>query len=203
MLLDSELFVDDEARLLQAITTIFADYYGEGLQIPFSDDVSGKLTHVGSMAQTEAGVCTISINIRYPIATDREQMMKNISDVLTFHGFTIADVTDSPSNYVPLDDDMVTTLTEIANRHLKTQLRPYAMGGGTYARKLPNAVGFGPGNPTRPKRFGEDRGSAHQADEYVEVKTLEQAIKIYVEAIVALDKILDKKYRNGTLVQQK
>ena len=64
------------------------------------------------------------------------------------------------------------------------------MGGGTYARKLKHAVGFGPGIPGKIKFFGEQRGSAHQADEYVEIAHLKQAFLIYIDALKELDTIL-------------
>lgn len=55
------------------------------------------------------------------------------------------------------------------------------------ARKLKNAVGFGPGMPHAVKRFGTARGGAHQPDEYVEIKDLKKAFVIYVDALKALD----------------
>lgn len=39
----------------------------------------------------------------------------------------------------------VTCLTNAYEEIVKDGKKPYVMGGGTYARKIPNAVGFGPG----------------------------------------------------------
>ena len=42
-------------------------------EIAYSDDISGKLTHVGSVAEMENGELTIKINIRYPITTESRE----------------------------------------------------------------------------------------------------------------------------------
>lgn len=38
---------------MDAICEMFGDYYGAGLNIPFEDEGSGKLTHVGGMCKLE------------------------------------------------------------------------------------------------------------------------------------------------------
>ncbi len=70
-------------------------------------------------------------------------------------------------------------------------IRALCNGGGTYSRKLKHAVGFGPGIPGKAKRFGTERGGAHQADEYIEIEHLKKAFVIYVEAIQKLDEVVD------------
>ena len=85
----------------------------------------------------------------------------------------------------------VQALMEVCNRNLEMELEPYVMGGGTYSRKLKHAVGFGPGIPGKAKRFGTERGGAHQADEYIEIEHLKKAFVIYVEAIQKLDEVVD------------
>ena len=67
------------------------------------------------------------------------------------------------------------------------------MGGGTYARKLKRAVAYGPTVPGFRSKFGTDRGDAHQPDEYAEIKNLETAVDIYVEAIKRVDILLKEK----------
>lgn len=61
------------------------------------------------------------------------------------NGFTLSGVHDSKGTYHPKDDPLVSSLTDIFNRLTGNQEQPYMMGGGTYARKLPNAVAFGLG----------------------------------------------------------
>jgi len=185
-------FMDKPTRhLLDGICALFGDYYGAGIGCPWKDEISGRLTHVGGMLRTENGTLHQNINIRYNITADREKLQKNLRDALQKNGFSRAELQDDPPCYLPAEHPQVRTLAEIANKHLGTALPPYTMGGGTYARKLENAVGFGPGMPDKKQRFGPARGGAHQTDEYVEIEALEKAIPIYVEAIRCLDAQLD------------
>lgn len=65
------------------------------------------------------------------------------------------------------------------------------MGGGTYARKLPNAFGFGIGNMPGKRKPEEEllrpgHGNAHGPDETLDCERLAEAMKIYVMGLLAL-----------------
>ena len=53
------------------------------------------------------------------------------------------------------------------------------MGGGTYARAMPGIVSFGPLMPGAPE-------TAHQKNEYITVKDVDTAVRIYAEALLEL-----------------
>jgi len=65
------------------------------------------------------------------------------------------------------------------------------MGGGTYARKLPNAVGFGPGLPTDMSSLGlpPGHGQIHGPDEVQSIPNLITALKIYIVALLELNEL--------------
>lgn len=65
------------------------------------------------------------------------------------------------------------------------------MGGGTYARKLPRAFGFGIGNMPKVKKeesscLRPGHGNAHGADEVLDCERLSKALEIYVMGLLAL-----------------
>lgn len=183
--------LDQEAdALMKAICILFGDYYGAGLGVPFEDAASGKLTHIGGLASYEQGVFRQNINIRYNVCVDYESMITTINQVLARYGFVVKGAHNSPPFYIDKDDPIVEKLVEICNSHLDANLEPYVMGGGTYSRKLKNAVGFGPAIPSGTRRFFPGRGLPHQPDEYVEVEDLKKAFVIYVEALQALDELV-------------
>ena len=64
------------------------------------------------------------------------------------------------------------------------------MGGGTYARKLPKAVAFGPGIRGQKKPGPEGHGGGHQPDECVKLEILENALDIYTEALQKIDELI-------------
>ena len=65
------------------------------------------------------------------------------------------------------------------------------MSGGTYARKLPNAVSYGMSLEKKriyqdPKRPGAT-GDCHQLDESLDFSQLLEAVVIYIATLLALD----------------
>ena len=57
--------------------------------------------------------------------------------------------------------------------------KPFAIGGGTYAKMLPNVVAFGP-------LFAGDPVTEHQPDECIDLERLVQNAQIIANAIVKL-----------------
>jgi succinyl-diaminopimelate desuccinylase len=87
---------------------------------------------------------------------------------------------------------VIGVLNRIANEALGTRAEPYVMGGGTYARKLPRALGFGPGRDAElPPSLGLRGGGAHQANEAQSIQFLFDALKVYVRSIIALEGFAD------------
>ncbi|MFT4107342.1 MAG: Sapep family Mn(2+)-dependent dipeptidase [Lacrimispora sp.] len=190
ILLEADILDPAAAAVMKAVVSFFGDYYGAGLDIPFEDSLSGKLTHVGGMARYDGKVFRQNINIRYNVKADYDEMIKRIENSLMKYGFFIEKIHDNKPCFTDPDSPAAAELVKICNDHLKMELKPYVMGGGTYARKLKHAVGFGPGMPGGKKLFGETRGSAHQPDEYAEIKSLKAAFEIYVDAIRKLDELV-------------
>ena len=102
-------------------------------------------------------------------------------------------IRDSKPNYFPKERSEVKLLTDLFNEMTGLEKTAYVMGGGTYARKLPNAFAYGMGNVPGPKPpeglFREGHGGAHAPDEGLNVEGLIKAMKIYVMALVALDEL--------------
>lgn len=186
-LLHSGLLNESETAAMKTLTELFGDYYGKGLGVPYEDQVSGKLTHVGGMVSMKDGILYQNINVRYNILADHEQLMERIRKTLEEKEFSVKIEKDSKPVYTDPDSYLVVTLNKIVADYYKG-LTPFVMGGGTYARKLKNAVGFGPGNPNAEKPFGLSRGGGHQSDECIWLQELQTAMEIYIQAIPVLDK---------------
>ena len=67
----------------------------QDLNIPFEDEGSGKLTHVGGMCKLENGVFWQDVNIRYNVTAVYEVLMENITKTLKAHGFELTEAHDS------------------------------------------------------------------------------------------------------------
>lgn len=177
-------------RAVHFISEAFADCYGEGLGIACCDDVSGKTTHIGGRIRIIDGKIIQNINVRYAIKADQDLLISNLKKKCADNGFKVEDLDNNKPTYMPLDNPVLQILNDTCNEVLGSDLKPYVMGGGTYARKIPNAIGYGPGIRETNNPFCKGKGSGHQPDEVVMIKNLANAIKIYTLGILRIDKIL-------------
>ena len=149
--------------------------------------VSSVSSPVSSTSQASSMIVQ-TIDIRYPVTADHDAMMERLLATLAGRGFTVTDIRDSRPCYIPKDTPLIGRLTEICNEVLGTDAQPYTMGGGTYARHLENAVGYGPGIPgEHHDDFGLGHGGGHQPDEYVTIDKLKKAFTVYARAIPEMD----------------
>ncbi|MDR2658193.1 MAG: hypothetical protein LBB86_10245, partial [Oscillospiraceae bacterium] len=67
--------------------------------------------------------------------------------------------------------------------------KPFVMSGGTYARKLPRALGFGPGGfePPAPEWRKPGHGGGHGPDEAIHIDGLLQAMAVLAMGVVEAD----------------
>jgi succinyl-diaminopimelate desuccinylase len=160
-----------------------AEYTGTGLGIQGRDDVAGPLTNNLGVLEMADGKARITYNIRYPVTWKFADLQSRFQPVIEEAGWTLADHSDSPSLYVPLDQEPVKTLLRVYQEETgDKESQPGTMGGGTYARATPNAVAFGAGFP------GASDGPAHEPDERFAIENYLRAAKIYAHALYELAK---------------
>ena len=109
---------------------------------------------------------------------------------LEANGYQLEEFEDDPPAYVPKDHPAIPVLCQISDHVLGQHLEPFTSGGGTYARHLPNAVDFGPGDNSITRPFPDGKGGAHQTDECASIPALLRGLKAYILALDALDKTL-------------
>ena len=185
MLVSTGLAAGRDGEILSFLSGVNRDCDGSFFDIVMEDEVSGKLTCVGSVLEMREGKPVLKLNIRYPVTAKGEEIFAKIEKKCREGGFRAELLRDSKPAYVPKDSPFVETLTGICRELLGGEQEPYAMAGGTYARKLPNAVAFGPGNLPVPEGLPA-MGGAHQHDEGVYYPNLMKAAVIYVLALIGL-----------------
>ena len=138
-------------------------------------DESGHLTFSPNVIGVENGKIVITVDVRYPATYSLLEIEKLLSKV---GGFEVL------SHHKPLFQDkngeLVTTLSQVYEKHTGVKLEPTVTGGGTYARALKNGVAFGPAEA------GEE--CCHEPNEKISVNTLEKCFYIYKNAIKELSK---------------
>ena len=175
LLLLRELGVQGDLCLLA--DKIGLDYKGEGLEISVSDGISGYLTcNLGIIRADEGGVYA-TLDIRYPVMTNPDMIIKNVSSSLP--GMRVDAMEVKEPHHVPAGSELVQNLLDAYHKVTGYERKCLYTGGGTYARSLQEGVAFG-------ASFPQDEDLAHQANEYADIEGLYKNIKIFALAIVKL-----------------
>ena len=111
----------------------------------------------------------------------RKLLMIHWSIISTVTQFDVLRKNNHKILYVPKDSELVTKLVHVYEEETGEHLEPLAIGGGTYAKKFPNMVAFGP-------VFPGEADVIHQPDEHVEVEKLLRALQITAAAMYELAK---------------
>ncbi len=167
----------------------FIDFYnrhlgfetdGSSLGCGFSDRLSGKLILNVGMIEMDEEVARLTINIRYPITMNDQQIFDGMLEAVNHYDLGIVKLEHRAPIYFEPDDPMITTLMEVYRKYTGDQdSKPIVIGGGTYARSAKNIVAFGMMYPGEPE-------VEHQKNEYVSVDNLVRSAKIFAEAICRL-----------------
>lgn len=152
---------------------------GAGLKIQMEDEISHALTCTLDLFHMDEEGCSFSFDARTPVSATKENCQDVARQTIEAEGFQfVSDPMTAPHN-VPGDSDFVKMLLSVYKDVTGLKGECLAIGGGTYVHDLKNGVAFGavlPGVDTR----------MHGADEFMDVRDLLLAAKVYAEAIVAL-----------------
>ena len=158
---------------------MYGDTRGVKLGADYSDEILGDVTfNTGILSGDESGISFL-VDYRYPANTDCEPYLKKIEDICASKGMDFSVIKHKKGLYFPQNHELVKVLTDVYAEETGLRQKPKSMGGGTYAKSLPNTVAFGPLFPGR-----ED--TMHQANEYIIREDLFAAGRIYAEAMARL-----------------
>ncbi|QTL98383.1 dipeptidase PepV [Iocasia frigidifontis] len=152
---------------------------GKSIGCLMEDAVSGKLTFNVGMIDVDENSCKLGIDLRYPVTKTKEEVIDCLKSNLKGTGIELLEGKNHKPLFVSQNSRLVSTLTEVYNKFSGEKREPLAIGGGTYARALENAVAFGP-------LFPGQKELAHQKDEYISIKDLVKITKIYATAVEKL-----------------
>jgi succinyl-diaminopimelate desuccinylase len=170
----------DQLHLLQFMRDhLRGQYNGQGLGIGLKDEVSGLLTANLGIVRWENGTAELAINTRFPISYTGEQVHGGAKQVAEAAGFTYTIVSTGKPHHVAKDSPVVKVLQQVYQEETGQEPTAYAIGGGTYAKLMPEAVAFGPVFPGQPEL-------AHQRDEHISLEDLMRCARIYTLAMVGL-----------------
>lgn len=154
---------------------------GEAFGVGLRDDVSGNLSFNVGTIDINAERAKMTVNLRYPVTCTFEEMMKGINATLEGSGIRIENMEHQKPLYFPEDHPIIKTLSKVYEEQTGEKASLLSIGGGTYAKEMPNIVAFGPLFPGEPELI-------HQPNEYIKIEDLIKNTKIYAQAIYELAK---------------
>ncbi|MDE7164269.1 MAG: Sapep family Mn(2+)-dependent dipeptidase [Clostridiales bacterium] len=142
------------------------------LGVYVNDPKSGNTTMCLSQAELDCDTLKLLIDFRLPLGVTAEDVAQKLEEKTGCK----AVVRDYHENlYIAEDAPLITALLEVYRSLTGDMTQPLQVGGGTYARELPNAVAFG----CTP--LGVDI-NMHRADENFPVRQLFKNYEIYLAA---------------------
>lgn len=147
--------------------------------LDFSDPEMKDLTVNVALCDLSSDGGKVGINMRCPINWNEEEFINKFSKELNDYQLEMHKVSQTLPHYVNQENPLIKTLRTAYDKYTTDRTPNMTIGGGTYARAIPNAVAFGMLMPGR-----ED--VVHQVNEHIYISDLLVATAIYTEAIFLL-----------------
>jgi len=158
------------------------DIHGTKLDILYHDEEMGYLTNNFGVIKTDGDVYTISLNLRYPNGVDFDQVVSKLTKQFAKFDATVKIDSHQKLLYKDPKSPLIQTLMNVYKKHTNDpDAVPITIGGGTFARAMPNCVAFGP-------HFLDKPTFIHQKNEFIDINDLLLATVIYTEALYELAK---------------
>lgn len=193
-----------QEELFTFLKVMTEDGYGKAAGYAMEDRLSGPLVGALTKIRTEKrqspgtdtcqSVVVMESDYRYPILNDATgeksdgaELVDKLTEIAARYHIAARVGENSTPAYFAKEKPFVQSLLASYREYTGSSTEPFVMSGGTYARKLPNAVAYG---LTLEKHrtysepdWPEGTGSYHQANECLCLDELLEAIVIYCKAL--------------------
>ncbi|ATZ18722.1 peptidase M20 [Williamsoniiplasma somnilux] len=176
----------DEVKIHHPLAEFVSKYFFDSYDVKkiFGDltDETGGLTACIGYIKLEKDKYKLGINFRVPATKlDQIHVIAPLEQKTEPYKMKVA----IKGNLIPIffrkDRKIVKTMVEVYNKVTGNNLPPFPMGGGTYAKVVPNLIACGIIDNL-------DNASAHQYNEWVDIENLKRALNVYANLIVELEK---------------
>ena len=156
------------------------DTIGKSAGIHLHDELSGDLSFNWGILNADESSLSLVVNYRYPVTFSFADCGPAFQTLFETHGFAVSQEHDEKL-YIPTDSALVKTLLKVYKEHTGIDGKPVCIGGGTYAKCLPNILAFGP-------IFPGDEVREHKPDEFIEIPKLMKNAQIIAAAMYEMAK---------------
>lgn len=170
-----------EDMLISSLAQLFphGEVNGKSCGLGFCDELSGDMTCVLSMLNTENGRLCGGIDIRFPLDRTKAEVSEIICGKLMEAGFDIDSCEGVEPHCTDENSEFVQGLLRVYERVTGDKGRCIAIGGGTYVHEIDGGVAFG-------AEFPNEDGRMHSPDEFITVANLLKNAEIMAEAMSEL-----------------
>ena len=116
---------------------------------------------------------------REALLAQREAQLEKEQAAFEAAGWALDGQVHKEKLYYPAETPLVSALLEVYRDATGDNAPPKCIGGGTYAKAIPNVVAFGP-------IFPGDEVREHKPDEFMEIDRLMENVHIFAEALYRL-----------------
>lgn len=174
-------FTGEMARIFKFLAEkLGMDSMGKNAGIHLWDMPSGDMSFNWGVMTADASSMELVINYRYPVTYTYADCGPAFQKLFEENGFTVKQI-HKEKLYIPADSTLVQTLLKVYKDHTGIDGKPVCIGGGTYAKSLPNILAFGP-------IFPGDEMREHKPDEYAEISKLMKNAQIMASAMYEMAK---------------
>lgn len=172
----------DVAQVVEMLSAkLGMEWDGASLGVAMADELSGPFTMNLGMIQGDASGLEVRTSYRYPVTKKFDDCGPAVQAAFAAAGFAQTHFIHKAAIYMPPESELVQKLLKVYSDYTGDHSGPKSIGGGTYAKMIPNTLAFGP-------IFPGDEVREHKPDEYMELDRLVDNAKILANAIYELAK---------------
>ena len=157
---------------------LYNDYLGEKFNVAFTGEMGALTVNLGIL-NYENNEGSLTLDLRLPHDSDNDKLVKNVDEAVNKYGLS-EEHDIGPALYVDPNSELVQKLHEsyvqFTNDH---EHGPQTIGGGTYAKEMPNCVAFG-------CEFPGKNHHMHEENELISLDDLLTAAAIYAQSLYNL-----------------
>ncbi|NQX83923.1 MAG: Sapep family Mn(2+)-dependent dipeptidase [Mycoplasmataceae bacterium] len=160
----------------------YDDIYGKKLSIDSNDDYMGPTTINVGMARYDETNFSFDVDIRQTKTITSDEINKLLDD--KFNMYETSFNLRHELLFTPLESNLVKTLLNSYEKVTSDRnAKPFAIGGGTYARLFPNTVAFGPSFSNVRK---VNNSNMHGNNENISISSVIDCYAIYLDSIISI-----------------
>ncbi len=175
-----------EKDFAEAALLIHQAYDGSAAGIAARSEGFTPLTIISGMIGMENGKIWQSLDSRYVPSTSGGEILEKMQKAFGTRARVTA-ARDAKPFYKSPDCPEIVACMDAYHQVTGSDEKPFTIGGGTYARDFPNAVGFGPEYPGRVRP--DFVGFMHGAEEGASKEELLESLKVYILTLLNLEQI--------------